>query len=91
LKQRSIPVLLCGMLAPRNLGRDHGQRFDTIYPEFAKAEGVLLHPFFLDGVATNAKLNMPDGLHPTAAGVVVIVAVSRRKWEELIARAKAQN
>jgi acyl-CoA thioesterase-1 len=91
LKQRGIPVLLCGMLAPRNLGTDYGRRFDAIYPELAKAEGVLLYPFFLDGVATNTKLNLPDGLHPTAAGVDVIVAGILPKVEELIARAKAQN
>jgi acyl-CoA thioesterase-1 len=91
LKQRGIPVLLCGMLAPRNLGPDYGRRSDAIYPELAKAEGVLLYPFFLDGVATDAKLNLPDGLHPTAAGVDVIVAGILPKVEELIARAKAQN
>jgi acyl-CoA thioesterase-1 len=91
LKERNIPVLLCGMLAPRNLGTDYGRRFDAIYPELAKAEGVLLYPFFLDGVATNTKLNLPDGLHPTAAGVDVIVARILPKVQELIARAKAQN
>jgi acyl-CoA thioesterase-1 len=91
LKQRGIPVLLCGMLAPRNLGTDYGRRFDAIYPELAKAEGVLLYPFFLDGVATNTKLNLPDGLHPTAAGVDVIVARILPKVQELIARVKAQN
>jgi acyl-CoA thioesterase-1 len=91
LKRRDIPVLLCGMLAPRNLGRDYGRRFDAIYPELAKAEGALLYPFFLDGVATDAKLNLPDGLHPTAAGVDVIVAGILPKVQELIARAKARN
>jgi acyl-CoA thioesterase I len=91
LQQRDIPVLLCGMLAPRNLGSDYGRRFDAIYPELAKAEGVPLYPFFLDGVATKAKLNLPDGLHPTAAGVDVIVARILPKFEELIARAKQRN
>ena len=31
--------------------------------------GALLYPFFLDGVAGDPKLNQPDGVHPTAAGV----------------------
>src|SRR5689334_7891155 len=74
LAKRNIPVLLCGMLAPRNLGVDYARAFDPMYPELAKAYGTLLYPFFLDGVATNRKLNQGDGLHPTAAGVVVIVA-----------------
>ena len=45
-------------------------------------------PFFLDGVATERGLNQPDGLHPTAAGVDVIVARMLPKVEELVARVR---
>jgi len=34
---------------------------------------VPLYPFFLEGVAADARLNQADGLHPTAEGVDVIV------------------
>ncbi|MPZ55862.1 MAG: arylesterase [Rhizobiales bacterium] len=91
LKERNIPVLLCGMLAPRNLGRDYGRAFDAIYPELAAAEAVLLYPFFLDGVATSPKLNLPDGMHPSEAGVDLIVARILPKVEDLIAGVKTQN
>ena len=70
---RKIAVLLCGMLAPPNYGSDYSARFNAIYPELAKSFGVPLYPFFLQGVATEAKLNQADGLHPTAKGVDVIV------------------
>jgi acyl-CoA thioesterase-1 len=73
LKARRIAVLLCGMLAPPNYGSDYSARFNTIYPDLAKSFAVLLYPFFLEGVATDAKLNQADGLHPTAEGVDVIV------------------
>ena len=73
LKARNIAVLLCGMLAPPNYGADYAAQFNSIYPDLAKAYDVPLYPFFLDGVATQAKLNQADGLHPTAAGVDVIV------------------
>ncbi|WP_236025252.1 arylesterase [Arenibaculum pallidiluteum] len=73
LKERGIPVLLAGMYAPRNLGRDFAERFDRIFPELAAKHDVALYPFFLDGVATDPKLNQPDGIHPNAAGVAVIV------------------
>jgi len=73
LKARKIAVLLCGMLAPRNYGSDYAARFDAIYPELSKSFGVPLYPFFLEGVAAEAKLNQPDGLHPTAEGVDLIV------------------
>jgi acyl-CoA thioesterase-1 len=73
LKARGIAVLLCGMYAPPNYGSDYAARFNAIYPELAKSFGVPLYPFFLEGVATEAKLNQADGLHPTAEGVDTIV------------------
>ena len=73
LQARKIAVLLCGMLAPPNYGADYSARFNAIYPDLAKAFQVPLYPFFLEGVATEAKLNQPDGLHPTAEGIDVIV------------------
>jgi acyl-CoA thioesterase-1 len=73
LKARGVAVLLCGMLAPPNYGSDYAARFDAIYPELAKSLAVPLYPFFLEGVATDARLNQADGMHPTAEGVDVIV------------------
>jgi acyl-CoA thioesterase-1 len=73
LKARNIAVMLCGMMAPPNYGRDYAERFNTIYPDLAKSFGVPLYPFFLDGVAADAKLNQADGIHPTPQGVDIIV------------------
>jgi len=73
LKGRGIAVMLCGMLAPPNYGSDYADRFNSIYPDLAKAFDVPLYPFFLAGVAADAKLNQADGIHPTAAGVDIIV------------------
>lgn len=73
LKAKNIAVLLCGMYAPPNYGAEYTAKFNAIYPDLAKAHDVPLYPFFLDGVATDAKLTQPDGLHPTAAGVDKVV------------------
>ena len=73
LKARGIAVLLCGMVAPPNYGADYAARFNAIYPDLAKEFQVPLYPFFLEGVASDAKLNQADGLHPTAEGVDAIV------------------
>jgi acyl-CoA thioesterase-1 len=73
LKARGVAVLLCGMLAPPNYGSDYSARFNAIYPDLAKLFGVALYPFFLEGVAADARLNQADGIHPTAEGVDVIV------------------
>jgi acyl-CoA thioesterase-1 len=73
LKARNIAVLLCGMLAPPNYGRDYSERFNAIYSDLAKSFGVQLYPFFLEGVAAETRLNQRDGIHPTAEGVDMIV------------------
>jgi acyl-CoA thioesterase I len=88
LQERRIAVLLAGMQAPRNLGPDYARQFDRIFPELAAAHGVALYPFFLEGVATNAKLNLGDGIHPNQAGVDVIVKGILPQVEQLIARAR---
>ena len=91
LQQRRIAVLLAGMKAPRNMGPDYASRFDAIYPGRAAAHPVVFYPFFLDGSAADAKLNLADGMHPNAAGVDVIVARILPQVEELIARVRANR
>lgn len=85
LANRKLPVLLAGMYAPRNLGEQYVDAFDRIYPDLATEHGALLYPFFLDGVVGQASLNQGDGLHPTAAGVDVIVERILPSVEKLIA------
>jgi len=91
LQERKISVLLCGMVAPPNLGAEYGRAFNSIYPDLAAQSGAILYPFFLTGVAADPKLNQRDGLHPTAAGVAVIVGRILPQVEQLIARAKASH
>jgi acyl-CoA thioesterase I len=91
LKERRIEVLLCGMLAPPNLGPDYARAFNPIYPQLASAHGVFFYPFFLAGVATNASLNQRDGMHPNANGVAAIVTRILPQVEELIAKVRARS
>jgi acyl-CoA thioesterase-1 len=88
LRGRGIAVLLTGMRAAPNLGPDYGRDFEAIYSALAAENDLLFYPFFLDGVASDSKLNQRDGLHPTAAGVDAIVARILPKAEELVARAR---
>ncbi len=91
LTERRIPVLLAGMLAAPNLGADYARSFDAIYADLAAKYGLLLYPFFLDGVVGQSALNQGDGLHPTAAGVDVIVAGILPKAQQLVERARARR
>jgi acyl-CoA thioesterase-1 len=72
-KNGGTPVLLTGMQAPPNLGREYADAFNEIFPQLAKQHKVPLYPFFLEGVAARPDLNLSDGLHPNEKGVKVIV------------------
>ena len=90
LKKRGLPILLAGMYAPPNLGKEYAARFDPIYPELAGEYDLILYPFFLDGVAADPALNLGDGLHPTSQGVRDIVTRIMPYVEKLIARTREE-
>ena len=91
LKQRGIAVMLAGIYAPRNLGEDYAKRFDAIHRELAEKHGLVLYPFFLEGIAGDRALNLPDGMHPTAEGVDVIVRSILPTVERFIATLPARS
>ncbi len=75
-----VDILLVGMEAPLNYGTDFKDRFDGMYTDLAETYGVALYPTFFDGllaqgdIANARALYMqPDGIHPNAEGVEVIV------------------
>lgn len=87
LLQKDIEVLLTGMLAPPNMGKTYGDKFNSIYPELEQKHAVDLYPFFLDGVAAIRELNQSDGIHPTAEGISIITQKSLPYVERLIEKA----
>lgn len=91
LRERNIDVLIAGMPPPKNWGKDYEDRFGAMYADLAEKHGALLYPFFLDGVALNPALNLPDGLHPTGEGVGVIVEKILPEVEALIRRVEARR
>ena len=80
-------VLLTGMMAPPNLGAEYTAAFNAVYPSLAGEYDVVFYPFFLDGVAGDTRLNQPDGIHPTAEGVGIIVDKILPKVLEALQRA----
>lgn len=71
-KEKKVKVMLLGILMPPNYGADYTGQFEKMYKDVAKEEQVPFLPFLLDGVAGNAKLNLPDGIHPNQKGHEVI-------------------
>ena len=83
--------LFCGMRAAPNLGGEYVREFEAVFADLAKAHDVVFYPFFLDGVATQAKLALRDGIHPNEAGVETIVKGILPKVEELVALVRAKR
>jgi acyl-CoA thioesterase-1 len=69
LKERGIATVLAGMLAPPFLGERYTREFNAVFPDLAREYRAEFYPFFLAGVAGNPKLNLPDRVHPNAAGI----------------------
>jgi acyl-CoA thioesterase-1 len=90
LEERGLPVLLAGMLAPPNLGEDYGEEFRQVFEDLSERD-IVYYPFFLEGVAADPELNLPDGIHPTEEGVGVMVDNILPKVKELVARARTNG
>ena len=73
-KYPEAKIVLAGMKVPPNMGRDYSKQFEAIYPELAKKNQAALIPFVLAGVGGVRKLNLPDGIHPTAKGQEIVAA-----------------
>ncbi|MEL7460847.1 MAG: arylesterase [Pseudomonadota bacterium] len=92
---RDLPVLLVGVVAPPNYGPDYKRAFDVMYPELAETYGTLYFQDFLFGVtslpdraAALAKYIQPDGLHPNADGVALVVDAMGPSVLNLVERAQ---
>jgi len=82
LRASGARVLVAGMRVPTNYGDAYTQAFRDVFPDVAKRTGSALMPFLLDGVAADPRLNLPDGIHPNAAGHRVI---AEHVWPHLVA------
>jgi acyl-CoA thioesterase-1 len=91
VEARGLPILLVGMEAPRNMGKDYVEAFSAIYRDLAKRYDVVFYPFFLDGIVLDESLTQDDGLHPNGKGVARIVDRIAPKVEELLARVKPKS
>jgi acyl-CoA thioesterase-1 len=91
IRRDGTPVLVAGMLAPPNLGRDYADRFNSLFSRVAKTHGAVFYPFFLDGVASIPALNQADRIHPNVKGVAVMVEKILPSVEKLIEQVEARR
>jgi acyl-CoA thioesterase-1 len=73
-KYPNVKLVLAGMQVPPNMGQQYAGSFQRIYPELAQENNMALIPFLLQGVGGEAKLNLEDGIHPTAEGHQIVAS-----------------
>lgn len=88
LRDNGATTLLLGMRLPSNYGAEYTDAFYALYPRLAEELGVPLVPWFMEGVAGIAAMNLPDGLHPTAEGHRVLAARVAKALAPLVATAQ---
>jgi acyl-CoA thioesterase-1 len=81
-----VPIVLVQMEAPPNLGNMYVTQFHAMYGTIAKEKGLTLTPFLLRGVAGIARLNQPDGVHPTVTGAGIAAHTVWSTLEPIVRR-----
>jgi acyl-CoA thioesterase-1 len=72
LKYPGCKLALMGMEIPAFIPGAFATEFRAIFRKLAGSNQMVFVPFFLEGVAGLAHLNMKDGLHPSAMGYQII-------------------
>lgn len=76
----STRIVLAGLAMPTNMGEDYTKAFAELYPTLATKNKIGLIPFILEGVGGHPDLNLPDGIHPTVKGHLL---VAETVWKSL--------
>ena len=71
-QSKNAKVLLAGMLAPTNAGREYEEQIRNMFTDLAREKDVTLIPFLLESVGGVESLNQQDGIHPNAAGTKLV-------------------
>lgn len=83
-KKEKVAVILAGMKMPLNYGKEYRQKFEAVFPRLAQKYQIPLIPFFLDGIAGDAKLNQADGIHPNEKGHQILAEKIYQQIKDLL-------
>src|SRR5437899_10814715 len=68
----NVRVIIAGMQLPGYTADDYVSAFGNMFADLAAKNGAALVTYLLKGVAGNPSLNLPDGIHPNAAGQKIL-------------------
>lgn len=79
----NLRVIIAGMQLPGYTADDYVSAFGNMFADLAAKNGAALVSYLLQGVAGNPSLNLPDGIHPNAAGQKIVAENVWRVLEPL--------
>src|SRR2546427_4458248 len=68
----NVRVVIAGMQLPNYAADDYVSAFGKMFPDIATKNAAALVPYLIEGVAGDPSLNLPDGIHPNAAGQKIL-------------------
>lgn len=83
-KNPNVKIVIAGMMVPPNMGPDYSEKFQQLFKDLAQKNQAILIPFLLDGVAGQAHLNLPDGIHPNVEGHRIVARTVVKYLEPLL-------
>jgi acyl-CoA thioesterase-1 len=83
-KKTGATVIMAGMTLPKNYGPAYVTSFENAFKDLAAKYQLPLIPFFLEGVAGEPKLTLPDFIHPNAAGYKIVVDIVMKTLQPLL-------
>ncbi len=83
-KNPKIKIVIAGMMVPPNMGPEYSEKFQQLFKDLAQKNQAVLIPFLLEGVAGHPHLNLPDGIHPNAAGHRIVAQTVLQYLEPLL-------
>lgn len=82
---KQIKVLVMQIRIPPNYGPRYNQMFEGVFPQVvADSRNVQLLPFFMDSIAINPELMLPDGIHPNQEAQPLIAQQMAKTLAEFI-------
>ena len=80
----AVSIVIAGIRFPFASGNGYVQEFGEMYATLAEKNHATLIPYLLEGVGGNPDLNLPDLIHPNAAGQRILAENVWRVLEPIL-------
>jgi acyl-CoA thioesterase I len=86
----NVRVVIAGLQLPGYTADDYVSAFGKVFADLAAKNRAALVPYLLEGVAGNPSFNLPDGIHPNAAGQQILAENVWRVLEPIAHKVSSQ-